>query len=217
MAPSRLIIEPVGGEPITVMFNPNSYSVSKQISWDPSTKTTTANSTTDANADAPVTAFGGGASRVLSLDLFFDSTESDEQNRDVRRLTDRIARLTRIDPASGHPPVCKVTWGLIQSDDFPFTGTISSLTQEFVLFDRVGRALRANVKLAFTEFLDRKLDTQLTKPETTTRILRRGDTLASLAAEIYRDPSAWRVIAQANGIDNPLVLRAGSALTLPKR
>ena len=53
--------------------------------------------------------------------------------------------------------------------------------------------------------------------ETTTRVVRRGDTLAGIAAEVYSDPTKWRVIADANAIENPFVLPAGSKLTLPKQ
>jgi len=43
-----------------------------------------------------------------------------------------------------------------------------------------------------------------------------GDSLPSIAYEAYGDATSWRAIAEANGIENPLHLRRGAALSLPK-
>lgn len=217
MAPGKLTIQTDDGSPIEVMFNPNSYTITKQVAWTPSSKTTMGSATTDSHANAPTTEFAGGHSRQLTLELFFDTTESSIDSRDVRLQTDKIARLTRIARKNRQPPVCTVLWGVHKTEDFPFVGTISSLTQNFVLFDQVGRPLRATLNVTFTEFLNRDDDERLTDPETTTRIVRRGDSLASIAADAYSDPSQWRVIAKANGIENPLAVPAGAKLTLPKQ
>jgi nucleoid-associated protein YgaU len=45
--------------------------------------------------------------------------------------------------------------------------------------------------------------------------LRRGQTLASIAAAEYHDARCWRQIAEANGIDDPLALQPGTLLMLP--
>jgi nucleoid-associated protein YgaU len=217
MAPVKLIIQPLNNAPIEVMFNPNTYTVRKDVAWTPSTNTTTGHATTDAKANAPTTSFGGGGSRQLNLELFFDSTELDVLLRDVRLQTDQIVRLTRIERGRDRPPVCIVLWGPAKTEDFPFIGTVASLSQRFVMFDQVGRPLRAVLDVTFTEFLNRDDDERLTDPETTTRVVRRGDSLASIAAELYDDPGQWRVIAAANDIEDPFVLPAGSKLTLPKQ
>lgn len=211
MAPSKLTIAPEFGSPITVMFNPNSYTVTKSVVWTPSTV-----ASADAKANAPVLSFGGGEARRLELDLFFDTTERvDVALRDVRVETDRIVQLTQISRKKGRPPVCTVSWGANESEDFPFKGVITNLSQNFVLFDEDGRPLRANLKVTFTEFLNREDDERETDPEETTRIVRRGDSLASIAADVYRDPGAWRVIAIANAIEDPFRVPVGSKLTLP--
>jgi len=217
MATSKLIILTDGVPPIEVMFNPNSYTITKSVAWTPSTSTTTGCATTDSKANAPTTSFGGGQSRQLSLQLFFDSTELSPALRDVRLQTDQMVRLTRIMRKGARPPVCVVIWGASKTEDFPFVGTVSNLVQHFVLFDQNGRPLRATLDVIFTEFLIRSDDQRLTDPETSTRIVRRGDTLQSIAAEVYRDAGQWRVIAEANRIENPFVLPAGSKLTLPKQ
>ncbi|HSQ32680.1 MAG TPA: hypothetical protein VLN49_22650 [Gemmatimonadaceae bacterium] len=212
MAPSKLTIAPEGGQLITVTFNPNSYSITKSVVWTPSTV-----ATADVKANAPVLSFGGGEARVLELDLFFDTTDKPKrEDHDVRVQTDRIVRLTRITPDKGRPPVCTVSWGGGNHQDFPFKGVVTNLSQNFVLFDEEGRPLRAQLKVRFTEFLNREDDARKTDPEATTRVVRRGDSLAGIAADVYRDPGAWRLIAIANGIEDPFKVPAGSKLTLPQ-
>src|SRR5262249_56354057 len=46
-------------------------------------------------------------------------------------------------------------------------------------------------------------------------VVRRGDTLSSIAAAEYSDPSQWRPIAHHNGLEDPLDLRPGMVLLLP--
>ena len=208
----NLDVKDAGGKNrvIFVMFNPNSYTITKQVVW---------NRMSDARANAPTVAFGGGGARELALELFFDATESPDEDRDVRKQTDGIAALTRIirDKQKPRPPLCKIDWGQSPKDsEFPFTGLASSLTQRFTLFDSSGRPLRATVNVTFNEFLSRDDDLLKTDPELTTRTVRRGDKLSDIAAEMYSDPAAWRVIALANRIENPLLLPAGTTLTIPK-
>lgn len=217
MALSKLSIEPEGAQTdrdfIHVQFNPNSYTIGKGVVWTPSTV-----ATADAKSNAPILSFGGGEARQLELELFFDTTEAPEgPGRDVRVQTDRIAQLTRISRKKGRPPVCTVHWGSTdRKSEFPFKGVITKLSQQFVLFDQDGRPLRARLQVTVTEFLNREDDQRETDPETTTRIVRRGDSLASIAADVYGNPAAWRAIALANGIEDPFVLPAGSTLTLPQ-
>ncbi len=203
---------------ITVRFNPTTYSISKSVSWEPSTSRARSGSSNDSKANAPTRSFGGGSSRQLSLELFFDSTELSGADLDVRRQTDQIVQLTRIrrDLENPRPPICRIQWGA-DFGDFPFTGTVSQLDQQFLLFHASGIPLRAVLKVVFVEFLSLTDDQRETDPELTTRVVRRGDTLASIAAEAYRNPAAWRVIATANRIENPFVLAPGTKLTLPKQ
>jgi nucleoid-associated protein YgaU len=44
-----------------------------------------------------------------------------------------------------------------------------------------------------------------------------GDTLASIAYQEYRDPNRWRALAEANKIDDPMRVKAGTVLIVPDR
>jgi hypothetical protein len=207
----------------TVLFNPNSYSITKTVTWNQTAVPTPASGTqprADGNTiylDAPTLNFGGGGSRQLTLNLFFDVTETAE-NADVRTETGKIVALTRKDRNQKCPLPCEISWGAGKSanDDFPFVGVITSLTQSFVLFDADGIPLRANLTVILTEYPDPEKNQRQTDPELTTRVVKRGDTLAGITAEVYGDPTLWRTIAEANGLDDPRRLAVGGRLTIPK-
>ena len=207
--------------PIEVLFNPNTYSISKTVSWTGATGNGSAAGQTERRKNAPALQFGGGQSRSLSLDLFFDTTEAtDDASKDVRKLTNQIVKLTRIvrDLDPQRPPVCVVSWGreTPPGSDFPFTGVVAQLTQRFNLFLPDGRPVRANLTVAFTEYLDPTKDELENDPEFTTRLVKRGDTLSSISGNVYGDPTLWRVIAEANRLDDPRLVPVGLRLNIPK-
>ncbi len=205
------------GPAIEVLFNPNSYSITKSVTWSPPKPADGTSAETQNNVNAPTLSFGGGGSRQLTLELFFDVTEQQPAVSDVRKLTDKIVKLTQIDRTLEplRPPTCEVAWGK-GSADFPFVGVVSNLIQKFTLFKVTGEPVRANLTVTFVEFLDPKVDLRQTDPELTTRVIKRNDTLSSIAAEMYLNPTLWRVIAEANRLDDPRHLEIGRRLTIPK-
>jgi nucleoid-associated protein YgaU len=46
-------------------------------------------------------------------------------------------------------------------------------------------------------------------------IVQSGDSLASIAQEVYGDPTRWRDIARANDLQEPFALTVGEALLIP--
>ena len=116
------------------------------------------------------------------------------------------------------PPTCRISWGEAGSQnlDFPFVGVLQSLRQDFTLFDSNGRPLRANLDLTFHETLSPEEDQRRNDPEFATRLVKRGDNLSGIAAEMFDDPARWRLIADANNLDNPRKLEIGMSLSIPK-
>lgn len=219
---------------IDVLFNPNSYSVTKPVTWTQysgggeSAGLAGSGGRTPApyrDLDAPPLAFGGGGSRTLTLQLFYDVTEggADGTATDVRTETNKIVALTRIQRGQGRsepkPPVCEVSWGKLpnsqEPSDFPFVGVVSNLTQNFVMFRGNGVPVRANLTVVFTEYIDPEQNKRAYDPDLTTHVVKRGDTLSSIAAARYREPSLWRLIAVANHIDDPRHLLIGVRLLIP--
>jgi hypothetical protein len=204
---------------IKVLFNPEEYSIKKTVTWSPP------EGKTQSKLNAPTISFGGGGSRILSLNLFFDVTLPIRRNgqeiiiEDVREETNKIVALTRIHAGEEQPRICQVSWGAAPQDsDLPFTGTINSLTQKFTQFRSNGSPVRAYLTVDFTEFLDPKLDalTTFSQRLLNTHTILGGESLSNIAAEVYHDTRRWRTIAEANGIDNPRQLTVGRSLTLPK-
>src|SRR6476646_8400710 len=92
--PANSIVTQLDGS-ITVKFNPTTYSISKSVTWDSTGGRRYGGN--DSKTNAPPTQFGGGGTRQLSLELFFDTTEeSNPERRDVRKQTDQIVKLTLI-------------------------------------------------------------------------------------------------------------------------
>jgi nucleoid-associated protein YgaU len=87
------------------------------------------------------------------------------------------------------------------------------------LFLEDGTPVRATCRCTFKEWRSnpddqRRQDTKSSDiPKS--RVVRRGDTLSSIAAEEYLDPGKWRPIADENGIDDPLNLVPGKELLIP--
>lgn len=221
MALEKLNIRPLPPsqlEAFDVLFNPNSYTITKSVTWSPPESPRGRRASTQRTVNAPALQFGGGGSRQLSLELFFDVTEAvgDPPAMDVRALTNKVVALTVIERNLDRPPACELSWGQAPpNSDFPFVGVISSLTQKFTLFKSDGTPVRATLTVTFLEFLDAEQDRRRTDPVFTTRVVRRGDSLSSIAAEVYRDPKQWRRIAMANGIENPRKLEPGTRLSIP--
>jgi len=202
---------PVEGKAFKVLFNPNAYTITKSVTWSGSS---------DRTLNAPPLTFGGGGSRQLTLNLFYDVTESVNGKvvKDVREETNKMVALTRIQKGLDRPPAVVVSWGAAPptNSDFPFTGVVHQLTQAFKLFTSDGKPVRADLTVSFTEYLEPKKDLLQTDPEFTTRLVKRGDTVSSIAAEAYQDPALWRIIAEANELDDPRQLQIGLRLAIPK-
>jgi hypothetical protein len=207
-----------------VMFNPNTYTIAKSVTWGAPTGEKRGSASSNRHLNAPVIDFGGGGSRQLQFELFYDSTELSLPEwgmyADVRMETDKLVALTRIDRAIGRPRAVQLEWGGGSSNavrkDLPMVGVVTSLSQRFSLFAPDGTPLRANLTVAVTEFIDPKKDRRKTDPESTIRVVKRGDSLMSIADEQYADPGRWRIIAEANGLDDPRRVPVGMTLTIPK-
>jgi nucleoid-associated protein YgaU len=208
---SKALVVEAKGEARAGMFNPNTITLAKTVNW------------TDQGGkrrDHPRTQFEGGASRTLTLSLFFDSYEAAEGEKDVRRHTKKVADLARFDGDLHRPPVCLVSWGSTSEEyDLPFKGVVTSLTQKYTMFMADGTPVRATVDVTFKEYEDpgrqERRNPTHSPDRRRTRQVKRGDTLWSIAAVVYEDPARWRPIADANGIANPRELVPGTELIIP--
>ncbi|MER5465064.1 LysM peptidoglycan-binding domain-containing protein [Streptomyces sp. NPDC002668] len=212
--PATLSVHPPGSVsgPVTPLLtlpvNPTEYAVSKAVTFA---------EIGVPGLDAPPLQFVRGGARTLKLDALVDAAEEPVRGRrDVqRRWLNDFQSLTTRQSTTHAPPVVTFAWGANPS----FTGVVDSLSITYVLFDRDGTPTRAKVSLSLKEFRtaeEQKLTTATSSP-TVQKVwtVRRGDTLSSIAAAVYRDSGRWRELAAANSLADPRALAPGMALVVP--
>jgi hypothetical protein len=204
--------------PIVALFNPQQISISK-TGWQ-------GQGNSLLPADEPAT---------LTIELFFDTSLLDATQssieigsiiglnlsgssrlKDVRKYTKKIYQLTGkksgLDAIS-RPPICLIKWG---RNTVLFQGVLKQLTKTFTRFLADGTPVRAKLNCTFEEWRSPEIKQKEQNPiDDPIRIVRRGETLTSIATEEYNDPALWRVIAAANRLDNPRQITPGQRLTVP--
>ena len=79
--------------------------------------------------------------------------------------------------------------------------------------------MRAIARCTFKEFSPKEEqlhESPRHSPDRTKRrVFKQGDTLSGLAGREYDDPTQWRMIADANGILDPLSVEPGTELRIP--
>ena len=210
--PERALVEVLDrtGEPLDpperlpVTFYPTEYRVESRTRYETAPRP----GRTD-----PRTQFVGGDPDTLGMELVFDTYEA---GGDVRReYLDRFDRLLRTDAEGAAPPLCRVTWGSLD-----FTGVLVSTDRRFTLFARDGTPLRARVDVRFRRVVPpsaRPAEASAAAERRRTRVVVEGDTLWAIAGEEYGDPTEWRTIADANGVEDPRSLQVGTELVVPPR
>jgi hypothetical protein len=99
-----------------------------------------------------------------------------------------------------------------------FPGYVSQVQVKYTLFTTSGVPIRAVCQVTMEEITGETPGQNPTSGSLHARRVHRvqtGDTLPHLAWQEYGDPTAWRVIAEANGIDDPMRLAGGRELLLP--
>ncbi len=208
----KLTIENLdNGTSFKVLFNPTEYTFEDASKWEDQ----------KGNGRRPELQYTGGDRKRLSMELFYDTYEEKE---DVRVYTGQLSKLLVVTTDDGNhgkrPPKLQLSWGNANPDlGFPFKCVLESLKQQFTLFDSHGTPVRAKVSVSFKEFELPKDELQKeprrgSYPEQTYTV-REGETLTSIAAALWKDPSKWRLLADANRIRNPRILTAGQSLQVP--
>jgi Contractile injection system tube protein/LysM domain len=213
-----------GGEKIEAWFNPKEYALGRQNKWEVKPVP---------GAGLPSAQFGGSDPHKLQIELLFD--DSDARSGDVRTISGKLLDMMEVDPKFGsgeknnsRPPMVEFGWGSVLT----FKAVCETLNIQYTLFKPDGTPIRAIAKLGLTQ-----VSKATTKPKgggakrttppaqnpTTiaiggvrSHVIRDGDSLQSIAYAAYGDATRWRVIAEANGIDDPVRLRRGTILAIPR-
>lgn len=156
---------------------------------------------------------------TITVDLFFDTTLPGAKHSNVQFYTREIFKLTQplIGTNPKRPPRCQLVWGTILGKDGVLMpdGFLERVTKTLTHFWADGTPVRATLNCTFREWRApgkrKKIENPIDDP---VRIVQRGETLSSIAAEEYGDPALWRVIALENRLDMPY-LTPGQVLTVP--
>lgn len=216
------ITNTVTQERIPVMFNPEEYTLNKDINYA---------QTGVPGLSGPITQFVNGNLGTLEMELFLDTYEEHRENNkvlnrageDVRTLTRKITDLMVINPQTHAPPVLifnpVVSLSHRGAAMQSFTCVLARVNQRFIMFLPDGTPVRARLQVTFNEFTNAELEAKEIKRETVdfSKIytVAQGETLSTIAWRTYGNPRLWRPIALRNGIDNPRVLSAGMQLIVP--
>jgi Contractile injection system tube protein/LysM domain len=209
-----LITNTVTGERVPVMFNPEEYTLNKEVNYAQAGVP---------GLSAPILQFVHGNMQTLEMELLLDTYEQHQNGsrplnsagEDVRSLVRQVTDLMSIDPSTHAPPVLLFTWASLS-----FTCVLARASQKFVMFLPDGTPVRARLQVTFNEFRNVELEAKEVKRETAdfskTHLVGEGETISTIASASYGDPTAWRPIALRNGLDDPRTLTVGTKLVVPQ-
>jgi nucleoid-associated protein YgaU len=189
---------------IPLRFNPTDYKLSKSNTFA---------EIQIPGLESPPIQYVRGGSETLTLEALVDTSDTVQ---DVRTAyVNPLRRLLKPNAKEHAPPIVRFVWG-----SAVFTGVVEKLDVTYQLFRPDGVPLRAKLDLSIKEYREaavQAVDPPRSSPTVEkTYVVRRGDTLSSIAAALYRDAGRWRELARANGITNPRDLRPGQVLTAPR-
>lgn len=193
-------------------YNPAQLSLSRHAEW----KVTPA----QIQRKGALPEFMGTQARELSLEIFLDRSD-DPTSDDLLKMIDSLLACCEVTPKSieakqPSPPWVVFEWGSFSAARF--TAYVSAVDARITLFGTTGIPIRATCQLQLHEIPSQTARQNPTSGALTAQRVHRvvaGDSLQSLAWREYGNAAAWRSIAEANRIDNPMQLTPGTELVLP--
>jgi hypothetical protein len=193
-------------------FNPAQLQLSRRTQWK--------SSMAPIQRDGSLPEFLGALPREMSMEIFLDSSGR-PTGTSVLKNVEALLRCCETTAKSiaakqPSPPWVVFQWGSFSTARF--TAYISSVDATYALFGTTGVPIRATCRLRLHEIPSATKGQNPTSGALTAQRVHRvvaGDSLQSLAWREYGDASAWRAIAEANGIDDPSRLAPGAELVLP--
>jgi nucleoid-associated protein YgaU len=184
----------IKGKQFPVMYNPTEYSSSMTAVY--------------GGLDEPEkkNQFQQTQNDNFSITLFFDTYE---QQTDVRQEMKPIADLilpTVKKRKFKEPPVCTFVWG-----KFSYRGVIVNQSQKFTMFLPSGIPVRATLSLTFESRLSAN-DTKALSNRSSSRkfwTVKADDRLDLIAYKTLDNAANWKVIANFNNINDPLLFPRG--------
>lgn len=213
-APEKAFLELESGERLPCLFNPAQLSISRSNLWEGQARP---------GRGVPRLRYAGARPGQMALELFFDTTH---EGTAVTKYTGKILELMDVDPKlpgadsttnNARPPYVTFHWGDLHS----FKAVIADLDLTFTYFATNGTPLRATLDLVLHQYEPSQAfgpqnPTSGTPHPHRAHRVQAGETLDRIAARYYGDSTKWRMLASANSVQDPLNLRPGAVLTIPR-
>ncbi|MGH9129659.1 MAG: peptidase M23 [Acidimicrobiales bacterium] len=197
------------GKTLKFQFNPKEYTVTKSATW----------SRTDAQAakEAGPVQWQGAGPKSMRIEIYLD--ESASGSASVLKDTDLLFTCctpTKESLSSEKPsgPFVLFGWG----NQMSFTAVVKSVSIAFLMFRPNGDPYRAKATLEMEQVdvpASAQNPTSGALASRRTHVMVDGETLAHVAHSEYRDAGVWRILAEANGIDDPFRVAAGTRVLVP--
>ncbi|MGX7826178.1 LysM peptidoglycan-binding domain-containing protein [Actinokineospora sp. 24-640] len=151
---------------------------------------------------------------------FLLPTGGDSENSLPAESTTKDTAVDRImkAPVYYRLPVLMVMWGVGGPLRSGAKVNLETLDIEYERFDWTGIPVWAKVTMNLIEYsapLPRQNPTSGGAAGRTKHVVSQGDGLVQIATRAYGSPKAWRAVAEANGLDDPLRIKPGRTLSLP--
>lgn len=202
--------EDYSGSPIdtfTVMFNPETYSRKYAVKYE---------ERKGAGDTGSPQVYKGIEPETYDLTFTLDGTGVNGTKIKVYEEVEHFLDVTGRNNGDIHrPPYVIVSWGTLL-----IKGVLKSADINYKLFSPDGTPIRAEIKASFAGAMEdqrRVAEAGNNSPDLThARIVKEGDHLPLIVAEIYRNPIPYYLqVASANGLNNFRRLETGSQLLLP--
>jgi nucleoid-associated protein YgaU len=185
------------------MFNPKEISITKAVEWK-----------AKASKKPTMPEYGGTKPQTITVEMFLDDESGDVTGK-IDDLMDAMEPHPKTKKDKPSPPFCSFGWGV---KTYISNAVIKTVAVKFTRFKPDGTPIRATATVTLEELRPGTAKTNPTSgsPDAEVeRIMRPGDSLASIAYEELGTATLWRIVAEVNGIDDPFRIPPGTSLIIP--
>jgi nucleoid-associated protein YgaU len=194
---------------VTFQFNPKELTIQKSAKWE--------RKPAKGSKTAGPPEFTGAEPCKLTVEVFFDAT-----GKDAGGVVPAVEQLfaccvptaETVGKKKAMPNLVIFHWGRTTS----FPGFITQVSAKYTLFSPDGTPIRAVCSVSIEEMpagQPRQNPTSGVIAVSRSHVMVAGDSLPSVAYAEYGEATMWRLLADYNGIDDPLRVPKGATLLLP--
>jgi nucleoid-associated protein YgaU len=189
---------------IEFSFNPKEFTIARSAEWKAKT-----------SKKPTMPEFAGSKPAAVTLEMFLDASTGGDVMGDVDKLFACVDPHPKTEKDKPSPPFVSFGWG---TQVYLDQAVVKTVSVKFTRFRENGEPIRAIATVTLEKLQPssaKQNPTSGTLDAQTERIVRSGDTLASIAYSELGSPTMWRIIAEANGIDDTFRIKPGTLLLIP--